>query len=95
MVVVLVWLKLNEPVPAPNVTNGVVSTPAPSVPPTEPMFNSPEEPDWDPIVMPLEALTAPPLATVSEPPPYKPRVKVLSDQSDPEPVTDAKLLPEP
>ena len=66
-----------------------------SLPPTEPMFSEPNVAVWDAIVMPFDAVTAPPLAIASEPPPYNPMVMVLSDQSDPAPVTRAELLEEP
>jgi hypothetical protein len=63
IVVLLLWLKLSAPVPAPKAMVGVMIVPAESLVPKRPMFSVPEEPACEAMLI-FVATTVPPSAMV-------------------------------
>ena len=71
IVVLLLWLKLIVPVPAPKATVGALIVPAASLVPKRPMFSVPEDP-FEAAMTIFEAATMPPPLTFSAPEPERP-----------------------
>ena len=91
-------MKLIVPDPDPKAIVGVWIIPAVSFVPRLPMFRVPVEPACAAIVMPPEAATRAPSATVKDPLPAYPIESVPMllnvDEFPPEPVTRIELLEE-